>query len=61
MRSKPNYFEVVLFGVFVVVIVVVFVVLTIAWKMSIYAFRAASVNNCAAAAVFLISFFEGCS
>ena len=26
MRSKPNYFEVVLFGVFVVVIVVVFVV-----------------------------------
>ena len=60
---------VVIFLVFVVVVVVVLVVVVvvivfvpiIAGKMSVSAFRAASVNNGAAAAVFLTVVFKGYS
>ena len=41
--------------------VVVVVVSIIAWKMSVSAFRAASVNNGTAAAVFLTLALKGCS
>ena len=44
-----------------VVVVVVVVVSIIAWKMSVSAFRAASVNNGTAAAVFLTLALKGCS
>ena len=47
--------------VVVVVVVVIVVVPIITGKMSVSAFRAASVNNGAAAAVFLTLVFKGCS
>ena len=67
LRLKRRFWLTQLVVVVVVVVVVVFVVVVvvfvpiIAAKMSVSAFRAASVNNGAAATVSITLVFKGCS